>query len=230
MLSAIAIVPSAPVVVPELAGAAAADLVDLVAAASAAVADLPEHWVIVGTGSAEQQMGPDTAGTFAGFGVDLPVRLAPDVANPAEPEDLPLSVLIGAWLRGRNRPQASAEALVWPVDGECADAVAAGRRLRADLDARPAPVGVLVVADGINSLNPSAPGGYQPELIEVQQSLDDALARGDVGALAELPTPVRGRIAFAVLAGLAGAGPRTARELYRGAPLGVGYFVGVWQP
>jgi len=33
-----------------------------------------------------------------------------------------------------------------------------------------------------------------------------------------------------VLAGLAGDGPLQARELYRGAPYGVGYFVGVWQP
>jgi hypothetical protein len=31
-----------------------------------------------------------------------------------------------------------------------------------------------------------------------------------------------------VLAGL--GGPRSAAELYRGAPYGVGYFVGVWQP
>ena len=41
---------------------------------------------------------------------------------------------------------------------------------------------------------------------------------------------VVGRAAFGVLAGLAGAGPAAARELYRGAPYGVGYFVGVWQP
>ena len=58
---------------------------------------------------------------------------------------------------------------------------------------------------------------------------DEALARFD-GFLAGLPAGVIGRVAFAVLAGLAGSGPAAARELYRGAPYGVGYFVGVWQP
>jgi hypothetical protein len=33
-----------------------------------------------------------------------------------------------------------------------------------------------------------------------------------------------------VLAGLAEPAPRWAKELYRGAPFGVGYFAGVWQP
>ena len=33
-----------------------------------------------------------------------------------------------------------------------------------------------------------------------------------------------------VLAGLVGAVPRSAKELYRGAPYGVGYFTGIWQP
>ncbi len=61
-------------------------------------------------------------------------------------------------------------------------------------------------------------------------ALDDALAAGDTAALTRLPAGVVGRAAFGVLAGLAGAGPAAARELYRGAPYGVGYFVGVWQP
>ncbi len=39
-----------------------------------------------------------------------------------------------------------------------------------------------------------------------------------------------GGTAYQVLAGLIGTAPRSAEELYRGAPYGVGYFVGVWQP
>jgi len=47
-----------------------------------------------------------------------------------------------------------------------------------------------------------------------------------------------GRVAYQVLAGLAPGessssyrrGARTAEELYRGAPYGVGYFAGVWHP
>lgn len=53
MLSAIGIVPSAPVLVPELAGAAAAELADLGAAVIAAASLLPKSWIAVGTGRAD---------------------------------------------------------------------------------------------------------------------------------------------------------------------------------
>jgi hypothetical protein len=59
--------------------------------------------------------------------------------------------------------------------------------------------------------------------------LDDALAGGDFRELTRLPRPILGRVAFQVLAGLAEPGPRSTKELYRGAPYGVGYFAGVWQ-
>ena len=65
---------------------------------------------------------------------------------------------------------------------------------------------------------------------DAQQALDDALAGGDVAALAQLPPQILGRVAFQVLAGLAAPAPRSAKELYRGAPYGVGYFAGAWQP
>ncbi|MFZ3305690.1 MAG: hypothetical protein WA227_19075, partial [Mycobacterium sp.] len=53
MLSAIAIIPSAPVLVPELAGAAADEVAELRAAMVAAVAALPPRWVAVGVGAAD---------------------------------------------------------------------------------------------------------------------------------------------------------------------------------
>jgi hypothetical protein len=37
-------------------------------------------------------------------------------------------------------------------------------------------------------------------------------------------------VAYQVLAGLTGSAPGSAREMYRGAPYGVGYFVGEWLP
>ena len=92
------------------------------------------------------------------------------------------------------------------------------------------PVGVLVVADGANTLTPPAPGGYDPDSIPVQAALDDALAGGDAAALTGLPESVVGRVAYQVLAGLPNRSPRSAKELYRGAPYGVGYFAGVWHP
>ncbi|EUA55492.1 hypothetical protein I550_3647 [Mycobacterium intracellulare 1956] len=50
-----------------------------------------------------------------------------------------------------------------------------------------------------------------------------------MAALTRLPPQILGRVAFQVLAGLAEPGPRSAKELYRGAPYGVGYFAGAWQ-
>ncbi|BBX66393.1 hypothetical protein MSAS_55670 [Mycobacterium saskatchewanense] len=227
MLSAIAIVPSAPVLVPELAGAAADELADLSTAVAAAVAFLPSHWVAIGTGEADTILGPEAAGTFAGFGVDVPVRLSPHADRTAP---FPVCALIAAWARGQLRPDATAQARVYRADHDADTALTRGRSLRAELDETPDPVGVLVVADGANTLTPAAPGGYRPGDAGAQLALDDALATGDVAALARLPRQVRGRVAFQVLAGLAEPGPRSAKELYRGAPYGVGYFAGAWQP
>ena len=227
MLSAIAIVPSAPVLVPELAGAAAAEVADVVAAALAAAADLPPRWVVIGTGDADATLETDAVGTFAGFGADVPVGLSPRADRAA---DFPLCALLAAWVRGQACPEASARVRVYRRDEDADTALAHGRRLRAELDREPEPTGVLVVADGANTLAPSAPGGHHPEDVDAQLALDDALARGDVTALAALPSQILGRVAFQVLAGVVSTGPRTATELYRGAPYGVGYFAGTWRP
>ena len=228
MLSGIAIVPSAPLLVPELAGAAAAEVTDLEAAVLAAAALLPSRWTVIGTAAGDEAFGPHTAGTFAGFGVDLRVRLSPS-PNDESPADLPVCVLLAAWLRGQVRPDATAQAMVYSADHDAGTALDRGRLLRAEIDASPEPVGVLVVADGANTLTPAAPGGYDPGNADAQRALDDALATGDVAALTRLPRQILGRAAFQVLAGLAEPGPRSAKELYRGAPYGVGYFAGAWQ-
>jgi hypothetical protein len=133
-------------------------------------------------------------------------------------------------VRGRARPEAGAQVRVYRSDHDADTALARGRQLRAEIDGAPDPIGVLVVADGANTLTERAPGGYDPGAAEMQQALDDALADGDVAALPRLPEQILGRVAFQVLAGLTEPGPRTAKELYRGAPYGVGYFAGVWQP
>ncbi len=227
MLSAIAIMPSAPVLVPELAGAAAAEVADLTAAVKAAAALLPPRWVAVGTGRADEVVGPSAMGTFGGFGVDLPVRLSP--RDDGLPIEFPVCALLAAWVRGQVRPDAGVQVRVYRGDQDAETALARGRELRAEIDRAPDPVGVLVVADGANTLSPAAPGGYDPRNAESQLVLDDALANGDVTALARLPHQIVGRVAFQVLAGLAEPGPRSSKELYRGAPYGVGYFAGIWQ-
>jgi hypothetical protein len=228
VLSAIAIVPSAPVLVPELGGVASVELAGLRAAVLAAAALLPPRWIGIGTGGADDVMDPDSVGSFAGFGADVRVGLSPGAAQ--SPVALPLCALIAGWVRGQARPEAVARVRLYRSDHDADTALAGGRQLRAEIDEAPDPIGVLVVADGANTLTERAPGGYDPGAADVQLALDDALADGDVAALTRLPGQILGRVAFQVLAGLTEPGPRTAKELYRGAPYGVGYFAGVWQP
>ena len=226
-MGAIAIVPSAPVLVPELAGAAAAEVADLRTAVIAAAAALPERWIAIGVGVSDAVFGPSSVATFAGFGADVRVQLSP--GNAGDPAELPLCALFTGWLRGQAQPDATAEARVYSVDLDTTAAMARGRRLRHEAEQTGDPVGLLVVADGATTLSPAAPGGYHPGDVDVQHALDDALATGDIAALMQLPDQVVGRVAFQALAGLAEPAPRSAKELYRGAPYGVGYFAGIWQ-
>lgn len=228
MLTAIVHVPSAPVLVPELATGAAPELHDLSAAVGRAAAELPERWFAVGVGPADTVLGPGTVGTFGGYGAD--VRVALSAAAVGDPKPLPLGVLVAAWVRTTFAPAAAAEAWVYAHDHTVDAALARGRALRAEVDAISEPVGVLVVADGVNTLTAAAPGGYDPASAAVQADLDEALAAGDADALTRLSDAVVGRVAYQVLAGLLGTSPWQARELYRGAPYGVGYTVGAWRP
>lgn len=227
MLTAIAIVPSAPVLVPDLAGAAAAELDDLRHAVFAAAATLPSRWTAVGVGPADSVVSPHCTATFAGYGVDLRVALS---RSAALVQDAPLCALMAAWIRGEVNPGAVADVRVFCRDHDDDAAIRHGTALRDEIEADPEPLGVLVVADGAHTLTPAAPGGHDPESVRVQEALDDALATGDTAALAEVPASVPSRVVWHVLAGFAGTGPRSAQEFFRGAPYGVGYFAGVWQP
>lgn len=226
MLAAIALTPSAPVLVPELAGAAAAEVAGLRDAALAAVATLSKRWIVIGVGPADRVIESNVGGSFAGYGVDVPVLLAPGAA--ATVVDLPLCALTAGWLRGQAAPDASAAVRVFAADHDADAALKFGRALRTEIDAIGESIGVLVVADGANTLTPSAPGGYNPDALAMQESLDEALATGDGAALGRLPELIIGRVAYQVLAGLTEDQTYETTELARGAPFGVGYFVGTW--
>lgn len=212
--------------VPELAAGAAPELADLREAVFTAVAGLPPRWIAVGVGHPDADISAHHVGTFAGYGVDLRVSLSPGAYG--DPAAMPLCALITGWVRGAARADACADVRVYADAHDADTALAHGRRLRAEIDEAADAIGVLVVADGLTTLTQSAPGGFDPESAFLQAELDEALATGDAAALARLPGNVVGRVAYQVLAGL--AEPRSAKELYRGAPYGVGYFAGVWQP
>lgn len=217
----IAICPSTPLLVPELGGEAGHETADLREAAITAVRSLPTRWIAIGAG--DGRYGGDVSGTFAGYGVDVRVSLS---SRPAAPVELPLPVLIAGWLRARVE---AAEVQVRLVGVSGADGAACGRALRDEIEALPTPPGVLVIADGANTLTDKAPGGYRPEAGAAQQGLVDALAHGDVAALCGLSDVITGDAVYQALAGLVGADAVQARCLYQGSPYGVGYFAGTWQ-
>lgn len=226
MLAAIALTPSAPVLVPELAGAAE-EAEPVRVAAIAAAAALPVRWIALGAGACEQSYA-GVRGSFGGYGADVQVALSPQ--SPPDIIAMPLCALVVGWLRGQARPEASVEMRVYDAGLDAGAAADRGRALRALIDRDDEAVGVLVAADGANTLTQSAPGGFDPESEPVQAALDRALATADTTALTLLPDRIVGRVAYAVLAGLAESSAWSVQEMYRGAPYGVGYFAGVWRP
>ena len=186
VLAAIALIPSPPVLVPQLARAAAGEVAGFRDAALTAAAGLPDRWVVIGAGARGDVIGPHSRGTFAGYGVDVPVTLSPQA--PDTVSALPLCALIAGWLRGQASPAASAEVRVYATDLDAAAAMAAGRALRAEIDGTDAPIGVLVVADGANTITPPAPlPGLTLLLIPLAgQTITGAQVDGEVAPLQTL--------------------------------------------
>ncbi|MBT0567904.1 hypothetical protein [Williamsia sp. CHRR-6] len=251
MLTALALVPGAPLLVPELSGPGADDTVgvrEAVLEVGRRLARSADQWIAIGVGDvdrrADRSMTTPAAdcvtvdrpvGSFAGFGVDVVVSLTPD--SQLEPDRaMPTSMLIAAWLRGQV----------------AASATVIGHTVRADLDPSAAQRigsdivaglsgswGVLVVADGSFGLTEKAPGGLIEGAVDEQGRIDAAVATADVATLAALD-PVRcaqmgvgGRAALQVAAAMwsargAHASDPNAESLYCAAPFGVGYQVAWW--
>ena len=104
------------------------------------------------------------------------MRLSPQ-RRLRPPVELPLCALIAGWIRAQAQPDAAAQVRVYRRRATTpTPRWTCGRRLRDEIDESTEPIGVLVVADGANTLTPSAPGGYDPDDVDVQRALDDALA------------------------------------------------------
>jgi hypothetical protein len=235
-LVAAAVCPHPPLLVPEVAGAAAGELADLRAACDAAVARLlatePDCVVVLGSGTATGWIVPPAVGTFRPFGVDLTVPLVPGL--PDGPAALPPSVTVGAWLLGRHRVGARVVAAQVASDAT-ADEVA---ELARQVDGYRPRVALLVMGDGSASRGEKSPGHHDPRAEPYDEGVARALADADAAALLgldpELSAELKaaGRAPWQVLAGAArAAGGAWRGELrYHAAPYGVAYFVAGWEP
>ncbi|CAM3210374.1 hypothetical protein [Tsukamurella hominis] len=191
----VAVIPGAPLLVPELVGAPGDPDADrLRSAALAAGAWLGERartWRVVASDPLTR-VDDAAAGTFAGFGADVVVTTGPGgPSNDLPPSPAwPVPLLLAAWLRGSAAPSA---------------------RIVDDGDAE----GLLFVLDGPNTLTARAPGGHRPEDDAVFDAQVAAVCAG--GPAGELDAGWR-----AAAEACAGA---PVDVLYRDAPFGVGYLV-----
>lgn len=223
-------VPYPPLLAPALTVRADAETERLRGACSRAVSSLTEcatEWVAVAADrSGPLVLGPDSAGTFSGFGVDVPVTLGGTA--PADPE-FPLPALITGLLREQAGASSASVHLLSP-DTPAEESQRLGESLAEEA------VGLLVLADGTNCSDERSP--YLPD--ERAGQLDEQIrtALADVGTdrlraldpelCAELG--VEGRAALQVLPGVVAASGGTWRGelLYSATPYGVTYHVATW--
>lgn len=234
MLVAAAVCPAPPLLVPEVASGAAAELGDARTACSDALAVLaasrPDLLVVVGAADQDHR-GPyprGARGTFRGFGVEVDVRLGEGGGGP---RPLPASLAVGAWLLRHARWGAA------PVEGlGVGESLDAERCLEAgrELAARDARVALLVMGDGSACRTLKAPGYLDERAAAFDAAAARALGAADVAALAALDAELAaellaaGRAPWQVLAGAAEGAGLDGRLLYEDAPYGVGYFVAAW--
>ncbi len=233
MFAVAALCPHPPLLVPQLAAGAAAELDDLRAACDRAVGALlaasPARILVIGGGSQDVRGGPELGGSMCGYGVDVHAGSLAD-------ESLPLSLTVGAWLLqragcaasvrflgygeaatpggsdiGARDPGASAPDLPDRRLAEWADRVAAEVT-------GPEPVAVLAMGDLSARRSTAAPGylddraaGFDRAVVRALASPDPAVLRGLDAALAgELW--VAGLPALVGLAACATADPGQARD------------------
>jgi hypothetical protein len=241
MLVAAAVCPCPPLLVPEVAAAAAPELDTARAACADALGVLaaarPDRLIVVGPAeSSGRGPYPEGAhGSFRGFGVDLDVHLGgnrPGV-DPSETSEreLPFSLAVAAWLLQRTD---------WsdvPVEGlGVGEPLAAERCIQVgeEIVARDERVALLVMGDASACRTPKAPGYLDERAAGFDAEVARALGAADVTALkaldAELAYELKasGRAPWQVLAGAAAGAGLTGALMYDDAPYGVGYLVAAW--
>jgi hypothetical protein len=246
MLVAAAVLPHPPLLVPEVAAGAAAELGGLRAACRKAIdtvlASDVQRVVVIGGGAVRATFGPGARGSLAGF--EVPIEVCVPGAAPTGELVLPLSATIGCWLLSDHRPGGMPSACPIAVEVVTAETspqgvVELGVELAASVDR----LGLLVMGDGSAALSPKAPRYVVEGAAEWQRGVDQALGSADIEALAALSSDdahrysATGRAAWQVLAGAAGAARARERHgaTWRGtlvaaeAPYGVGYTVATWE-
>lgn len=222
MISAVAFCPHPPLLVPQVALGAAAELDDLRAACRTAIkraASSAPQLVVLGVGERSARYAPNARGSLAAYGVPIEIPLGSDEPGPV---GLPLSLTIAAYLL---------RDALGPDCGAVGYSISARERQSPALD--DTPVALLVMGDGSARRSTTAPGYLDERAAGFDADVAAALSSGRGDCLA-----IDGWLADQLLAAGAPAWNAAGRLLrgrsfdaellYEDAPYGVGYFVAVW--
>ncbi|MBP2473685.1 hypothetical protein JOF53_002557 [Crossiella equi] len=231
MIVRVAFAPHPPLLVPELVTGAAAETDPLRQAALQAATTLAQatpDWLVLATDQAgPATLGPDSHGTFLGFGVDVRADLG---APEGEPDPrLPLPALVAGWLRAHAGARSVTAHLLAPdaTPEQCLE-------LGTALAAKPGDHGLLVLADSSARLTLRSPVPPDPRAPDFDAVVAGALAAGDPAPLAELDPELarelwaHGRAAYQAAAAATAGRAWTAELLHSACPYGVGYHVATW--
>jgi hypothetical protein len=204
----VAFCPHPPLLVPQVACGAAAELDDLRAACRAAIKRATSNaarLVVIGAGERSAGYEPNARGSLAGYGVAIDIPLGSDEPGPVE---LPLSLTIGAWLL---------RDALGPDCGAVGYSIGAGESQPPLLD--DAEVALLVMGDGSARRSTTVVAAARARANADCLAIDDWLA----GQLLAAGAP-----AWNAAGRLLRGRSFDAELLYDAAPYGVGYFVAVW--
>lgn len=232
VITRVAVVPHPPLLVPQLVAGNDYQAQAVRSACLSVAARLAEdtpNWLAIGadaTGPA--LLGPRSAGTFLGYGVDVVVRLGSDDCAEGEPDPMmPLPALVAGWLRGQVGAESVTVRLI-PPDLPTERCRAMGETLRGD-----EPVGLLLLGDGSHRHGERSVGRPDDRAAAFDERVRAALATADQAALLALDSELAaelgalGRAPWQVLAGLPGEWRCAGSDLF--TPYGVAYHVALWE-
>ncbi len=222
-----AVCPHPPLLVPAVAGGAAAELDVLRAACLTAIDQLADAdaLVIVGAGPATgTQYEISAGGSFGPYG-------APSVRVGSGEAVLPLSLTMGSWLVSQSKAAGLPTVMrTVATDELLAGCLELGQEIAASNDR----LALLVMGDGSARRSEHSPVHLHPRAEIFDSTVAAALSLADTTTLAaldpELASELKaaGRAPWQVLAGATASATYTGNLLYHAAPYGVGYFVAAW--
>jgi len=222
VITAVAFVPSTPMMIPVVAAGAADELGEMRQIAITTVADViaGANNVVIVAGGASTRLIDSGVGTMRGFGVPLDLHLG-DGGNTA----IGLAGTIGLWLVEQAGWQGPVAVL------EVAGQVGAESQRVAQ---EPGATALVVVGDGSAARTEKAPGYLHPDAEAFDSELEAALVAADLAALTADSNRADAVMASGVDAWRAAANAVAdtaiqAQVNYAEAPHGVGYFIASWR-